>query len=117
MMRLLGVFADAAQRHRLVECGCVAVDRVRTGDELTTIEGVASDLELISRLPGWDSPAAEAAQGTPGFTKFVGILDAQAERLRTDLTDLGDKLRAAADVNDKQDHEAGGALDSSVRYG
>jgi len=25
---------------------------------------------------------------------------------------LGDKLRAAADVYDKQDHEAGGALDS-----
>ena len=31
--------------------------------ELTTIEGVASDLELISRLPGWDSPAADAARG------------------------------------------------------
>ena len=63
------------------------------------------------RAPAWKQ------QGTPGFTKFVGILDAQAERLRTDLTDLGDKLRAAADVYDKQDHEAGGALDSSVRYG
>lgn len=33
------------------------------GAELTTIEGVASDLELISRLPGWDSPAADAARG------------------------------------------------------
>ena len=33
------------------------------GGELTTIEGVASDLELISRLPGWDSPAADAARG------------------------------------------------------
>jgi hypothetical protein len=33
------------------------------GDELTTIEGVASGLELISRLPGWDSPAADAARG------------------------------------------------------
>ena len=32
------------------------------GGELTTIEGVASDLELISRLPGWDSPAADAAR-------------------------------------------------------
>jgi hypothetical protein len=40
---------------------------------------------------------------------------AQAERLRTDLTDLSDKLRAAADVYDRQDNEAGGALDSSVR--
>ena len=51
---------------------------------------------------------------TPGFTKFVGILEAQAQRLRTDLTDLGNKLRAAADVYDKQDPEAGGALDSSM---
>ncbi|MBY0290333.1 MAG: alpha/beta hydrolase family protein [Mycobacteriaceae bacterium] len=33
------------------------------GGELTTIEDVASDLELISRLPGWDSPAADAARG------------------------------------------------------
>lgn len=33
------------------------------GGELTTIEGVASDLDLISRLPGWDSPAADAARG------------------------------------------------------
>jgi hypothetical protein len=40
----------------------------------------------------------------------------QAERLRTDLTELGNKLRAAADVYDQQDHEAGGALESSVRY-
>jgi hypothetical protein len=33
------------------------------GGELKTIEDVASDLELISRLPGWDSPAADAARG------------------------------------------------------
>ena len=33
------------------------------GSELKTIDGVASDLELISRLPGWDSPAADAARG------------------------------------------------------
>ena len=33
------------------------------GGELATIEGVASDLEVISRLPGWDSPAADAARG------------------------------------------------------
>jgi Excreted virulence factor EspC, type VII ESX diderm len=46
---------------------------------------------------------------------FVGILDAQAQRLRTDLTELGVKLRAAADVYDQQHHQAGGALDSSVR--
>jgi hypothetical protein len=33
------------------------------GGELKTIEDVASDLELISRLPGWESPAADAARG------------------------------------------------------
>ncbi len=52
--------------------------------------------------------------GTPGFGKFVETVEAQAERLRTDLTDLRDKLRNAADVYERQDHEAGGALDSSV---
>ena len=44
------------------------------GDELTTIEGVASDLELISRLPGWDSPAADAARGKINETT-VKVLD------------------------------------------
>jgi hypothetical protein len=44
------------------------------GGELTTIEGVASDLELISRLPGWDSPAADAARGK--ITESTGkVLD------------------------------------------
>ena len=44
------------------------------GDELTNIEGVASDLELISRLPGWDSPAADAARGKINETT-VKVLD------------------------------------------
>ena len=44
------------------------------GGELKTIEGVASDLELISRLPGWDSPAADAARGK--ITESTGkVLD------------------------------------------
>ncbi|MGV0838572.1 type VII secretion target, partial [Mycolicibacterium thermoresistibile] len=51
----------------------------------------------------------------PGFAKFVDILEQQAERLCTDLTDLGDKLRAAADVYEQQDAEAGDALETSVR--
>jgi hypothetical protein len=46
------------------------------GDELTTIEGVASDLELISRLPGWDSPAADAARGKIGETTSKVLDDA-----------------------------------------
>ncbi|OBG18483.1 alpha/beta hydrolase [Mycolicibacterium celeriflavum] len=44
------------------------------GGELTTVEGVASDLELISRLPGWESPAADAARGKINETTR-GVLD------------------------------------------
>jgi uncharacterized protein YukE len=88
----------------------------RSADQMEVVAGEASS----SRAAVADSVSTQGAgwkqQGTPGFTKFVGILDAQAERLRTDLTDLGDKLRAAADVYDRQDHEAGGALGSAVRY-
>lgn len=88
----------------------------RSADEMEVVAGEASS----SRAAVADSISTQGTgwkqQGTPGFTKFVGILDAQAERLRTHLTELGDKLRAAADVYDQQDHEAGGALASSVRY-
>ena len=88
----------------------------RSADEMEVVAGetwssrAAVADSISTQGTGWKQ------RGTPGFTKFVGILDAQAERLRTDLTELGDKLRAAADVYDQQDHEAGGALDSSVRY-
>ena len=78
-----------------------------------------SDVHLSAFGHSYGSVATTQALtelGTPGFTKFVGILDAQAERLRTDLTQLGEKLRAAADVYDQRDHEVGGAFDSSVRY-
>jgi uncharacterized protein YukE len=80
---------------------------------------VVADEAASSRTAVADSVSTQGAgwkeKGTPGFGKFVDVLEAQAQRLRTDLTDLGDKLRAAADVYDKQDIEAGGALDSSVR--
>ncbi len=88
----------------------------RSADQMHVVAGEASS----SRAAVADSVSTQGAgwkqQGTPGFTKFVGVLEAQAERLRADLTDLGDKLRAAADVYDQQDHEAADALDSSVRY-
>ena len=84
---------------------------------MTVVAGEASS----SRATVADSVSTQSAawkqKGTPGFTKFVDILETQAERLRADLTDLGDKLRVAADVYDRQDNEAGGALDSSVRHG
>ena len=88
----------------------------RSADQMTVVAGEASS----SRAAVADSVSTQGAawkqQGTPGFTKFVGVLEAQAERLRTDLRQLGDALRAAADVYDQQDHEAGGAIDSTVRY-
>lgn len=88
----------------------------RSADQMTVVAGEAS----ASRAAVADSVSTQGAawkhQGTPGFTQFVGILESQAERLRTDLTDLGDKLRAAARVYEQQDQEAGDALDSTVRY-
>jgi uncharacterized protein YukE len=88
----------------------------RSADQVDVVADEASS----SRTAVADSVSTQGTgwkeKGTPGFGKFVDILEAQAERLRTDLSDLGDKLRAAADVYDQQDHEAGGALDSSVRY-
>ncbi|AEV72565.1 Protein of unknown function (DUF2580) [Mycolicibacterium rhodesiae NBB3] len=88
----------------------------RSADQMDVLAEEASS----SRSAVADSVSTQGAgwkeKGTPGFGKFVGILEAQSQRLRTDLTDLGDKLRIAADVYDKQDHEAGGAFDSSVRY-
>lgn len=44
--------------------------------ELKTVEGVATDLDLISRLPGWDSPAADAARGKIGESKGKVLDDA-----------------------------------------
>jgi hypothetical protein len=87
----------------------------RSADQLDVVAEEASS----SRKVLADSVSTQGAgwkeKGTPGFGKFVGVLEDQAERLRTDLTDLGNKLRAAADVYDEQDSEAGEALDSSVR--
>ncbi len=65
---------------------------------------------VSTRTAGWKE------KGTPGFGKFIDVLEAQAERLRSDLTTLGESLHSAADVYDQQDQEAGGALDSAVRY-
>ena len=87
----------------------------RSADQMDVVAAEASS----SRSAVADSVSTQGTgwkeKGTPGFGKFVGILEAQAERLRTDLTELGDKLRTAADVYDEQDNEAGGAFDNSVR--
>lgn len=87
-----------------------------SADQMTVVAAEA----FSSRVAVADSVSTQTAgwkeKGTPGFGKFIDVLEAQAERLRTDLATLGDSLRAAADVYDQQDHEAGGALDSAVRY-
>ncbi len=87
-----------------------------SADQMSVVAGEASS----SRAAVADSVSTQGAgwkeKGRPGFGKFIDVLEAQAERLRTDLTALGDALRAAADVYDRQDQEAGGALDSAVRY-
>ncbi|WP_193046836.1 type VII secretion target [Mycolicibacterium baixiangningiae] len=86
----------------------------RSADQMHVVAQEAA----MSRSGVADSIAGQTAAwkqaGTPGYSKFIAILEAQAERLRADLTDLGDKLRAAADVYDRQDQEGGDALDRSV---
>lgn len=94
----------------------VTADVRRSADQMQVVADEAS----TSRAAAADSISTQGSawkqQGSPGFGKFVEICEAQAERLRTDLTELADKLRTAADVYDQQDHEAGSALDSTVRY-
>lgn len=77
------------------------------GDELKTVEGVAADLEVISRLPGWDSPAADAARGKIHQTKgqvlddaaVIGAVAQLAEETATAVTRLQSELASIrADV-------------------
>lgn len=88
----------------------------RSADQMDAVAREASSSRagvadsLSGQEAGWKSA------GRPGFAKFIDILEAQAERLRADLTELGDKLRAAAGVYEQQDHEGGAALDTSVRH-
>ncbi|MDH6195285.1 hypothetical protein M2272_001925 [Mycobacterium frederiksbergense] len=89
------------------------------GDELTTIEGVATDLDLISRLPGWESPAADAARGKISSAKgnvlddaavigavqtlaqetavAVAKLHTELDAIRADVAAQGGLLHLAAD--------------------
>ena len=96
----------------------VEVDPVEVRRSAAQIEVVAQEASS-SRAAVADSVSTQESawkeSGKPGFAKFVDILEEQADRLRTDLTDLGDKLRAAADAYEQQDEEAGGALDTTVR--
>lgn len=86
----------------------------RSADQM----GVVAQEASSSRSAVADSISGQTAAwkqaGTAGFSKFVGILEQQAERLRTDLDGLSEKLRAAADVYDQQDREGGEALNSTI---
>jgi len=89
----------------------------RSADAMDVVANeAASSRAAVADNVSTQGSAAWKNAGRPGFSKFVDVLDSQAARLRADLTGLADKLRAAADVYEQQDHEAGGALDSTVRY-
>lgn len=83
--------------------------------EVVAVEASTSRAALADSISGLGSAAWKTA-GRSGFAKFIDSVDAQAGRLRAELIDLGDKLRAAADAYDDQDAEGGAALDVSVRY-
>lgn len=87
-----------------------------SSDQLHVVaeEAASSRSAVAAGIAGQES--AWKTAGRPGFAAFIDILDQQAQRLRADLTDLADKLRAAADVYDRQDAAGGAALDGSVRY-
>jgi uncharacterized protein YukE len=81
--------------------------------EVVAAEASSSRTALAAAMSG--NTAAWKSAGRGGFEKFIDVLEQQAARLRTDLTGLGDKLRAAADVYERQDLEGGAALDTSMR--
>lgn len=94
----------------------VSTAQVRlSADQLAVVAGEASS----SRAAVADSVSTQGTgwkeNASPGFGKFIDVLEAQAVRLRSDLAILGDLLRAAADVYDQQDHRVSGAIDSTVR--
>jgi hypothetical protein len=86
--------------------------RSADGAELVGRDAAASRAALAGAMSG--TSGAWKSAGRSGFEGFIEILERQTSRLRTDLTDVGDKLRAAADVYDRQDLEASVALADSV---
>lgn len=81
--------------------------------EVVAQDASASRTAVAAAMSGTTS--AWKSLGRSGFENFIDILDRQAARLRTDLTGLADRLRAAAEKYERQDMEGGAALDTSVR--
>jgi uncharacterized protein YukE len=96
------------------EVRVATADVRRSADAMDAVahEASSSRAALADSISGQGS--AWKSAGRAGFATFIDILDTQAGRLRADLTDLGAKLRVAADVYEKQDAEAGGALEDSM---
>jgi uncharacterized protein YukE len=101
--------------HPEIRVATAEVRRSADAMDVVADEASSSRAAVADSISGQGTAAWKTA-GRAGFAKFIDILDEQAARLRADLTDLGAKLRTAADVYEKQDLEAGGALDNSVRY-
>ncbi|WP_036437628.1 type VII secretion target [Mycobacterium sp. URHB0044] len=92
----------------------VTAELRRSGDhaELVGRDASSSRAALAGAMSGTSGAWKSAGRG--GFEKFIDILEQQTNRLRTDLTELGDKLRAAADDYDRQDLECAVVLADSV---
>jgi uncharacterized protein YukE len=92
----------------------VTAELRRSGDhaELVGRDASSSRGALAGAMSGTSGAWKSAGRG--GFEGFIDLLEQQTHRLRTDLTELGDRLRAAADAYDRQDLEASVALGNSV---
>lgn len=92
----------------------VTAELRRSGDhaELVGRDASSSRAALAGAMSG--TPGAWKSAGRSGFEGFIDILEQQTSRLRNDLTELGDRLRAAADAYDRQDMEASVALADSI---
>lgn len=84
--------------------------RVATTRPWRRLPGSATTRRAVADEMSGHTSAWRAA-GRAGFANFIGILEGQADRLRADLEDLADKLRAAADAYENQELESSAALD------
>jgi len=59
---------------------------------------------MVGNAQGWQE------SGRPGFAHFVDLLHAQADRIRDDLTFIGEQMRAAATAYEEDDEANRAAL-------
>lgn len=82
----------------------------QSGTEAAELAEVGSTCRTTAAeaMSGCSSGWQTAAQ--PGFARFVELVHTQASRIRTDLTDIGTNLAAAADAYDVNEHHAADSL-------